>query len=86
MAFYRHVEKHYECFEQVCPDRHEDRYGFFRAVSRETVYKYLGCGDLKQGFARARCRDCGGSMRIVAFIEDPQVVCTIREQELLFMF
>jgi hypothetical protein len=34
------------------------RYGYFRSVIRETVYKYLGCGDLRQGFARVRCRDC----------------------------
>lgn len=29
--------------------------------SRETAffYEYLGCGDLKQGFARVRCRECG---------------------------
>jgi len=58
-AFYRLVEEHYERFEQVYPERYEDRYGFFRPVIRETVYKYLGCGDLKQGFARVRCRDCG---------------------------
>jgi hypothetical protein len=29
---------------------------------------------LKQGFARVRCRDCGGTMRIIAFIEDQRVV------------
>ena len=51
-AFYRVVEEHYERFEQVYPDRYEHRYGFLRPVIRETVYKYLGCGDLKQGFAR----------------------------------
>ena len=58
-AFYRLVEEHYQRFEQVYPERYEDRYGFFRPVIRETVYKYLGCGDLKQGFAWVRCRDCG---------------------------
>ena len=56
---YRLVEEHYERFEQVYPERYEDRYGFFRLVIRETVYKYLGRGDLKQGFARVRCRECG---------------------------
>ncbi len=58
-AFYRLVEEHYEQFEQAYPERYEDRYGFLRPVIRETVYKYLACGDLKQGFARVRCRDCG---------------------------
>jgi hypothetical protein len=28
-------------------------------VIRETGSKYPGCCDLKQGFARVRCRDCG---------------------------
>ena len=37
-AFYRLVEEHYESFEQVYPERYEDRYGFFRPVIRETVY------------------------------------------------
>jgi hypothetical protein len=46
-------------FVRGYPERYEDRYGFFRPVIRETVYKYLGCGDLRQGFARVRCRDCG---------------------------
>jgi hypothetical protein len=58
-AFCRLVEEHYERFEQTYPERYENRYGFFRPVIRETVYKYLGCGDLKQGFARLRCRECG---------------------------
>jgi len=55
-AFYRLVEEHYERFEQVYPERYEDGYGFFRPIIRDTVYKYLGCGDLKQGFARLRRR------------------------------
>ncbi len=42
-AFYRLVEEHYEQFEQVYPERYEDRYGFFRPVIRETVYQYLAC-------------------------------------------
>lgn len=57
--FYRIVEEHFERFEQVYPERYEDRYGYLRPVIRETVYKYLNCGDLKQGFARVRCPECG---------------------------
>ncbi|HWR98901.1 MAG TPA: hypothetical protein VN317_10810 [Candidatus Methanoperedens sp.] len=34
-----------ERFEQVYPERYEDRCGFFRPVIRETAYKHLGCGD-----------------------------------------
>ena len=57
--FYRIVEEYFERFEQVYPERYEDRYGYLRPVIRETVYTYLNCGDLKQGYARVRCRDCG---------------------------
>ena len=57
--FYRIVEEHFERFEQVYAQRYEDKYGYLRPVIRETVYKYLNCGDLKQGFARVRCTDCG---------------------------
>ena len=39
-AFYHLVEEHYERFEQVYPERYEDRYGFFRPAIRETVYKH----------------------------------------------
>jgi len=28
------------------------------------VYQYLGCGDLKKGFARIKCQ---GEMRIISF-------------------
>jgi len=44
------VEEHFERFEQVYPERYEQHYGFLRPVIRETVYKYLNCGDLKQGY------------------------------------
>ena len=33
---------------QPCPERYADKYGYLRPVIRETVYKYLNCGDLKQ--------------------------------------
>jgi hypothetical protein len=29
-----------------------------RDVVREVVYKFLGCGDLRKGFARIKCKDC----------------------------
>ena len=35
------------------------------------VYKYLGCGDLKKGFAHIKCQ---GEMRIVSFIDQPDVI------------
>lgn len=35
--FYRLVKDHFERFEQVYPERYEDRYGYLRPVIRETV-------------------------------------------------
>jgi len=58
-AFYRLVDEHYEEFERAYPQRFTDTYGFFRPVIRSVVQKYLTCGDLRQGFARIRCSNCG---------------------------
>ena len=54
----------------------EDRYGFFRPVIRETVSKYLGCGGLKQDFARRRCRDCGHEFLLAYFCKG-RYFCTL---------
>ena len=57
--FYRVIENHFERFEQLYPERYEREYGFWRPVVREVILKYLDCGDLRQGFARVRCQECG---------------------------
>ena len=49
---------HFERFQQTYEERFEKSYGFFRPVIEESVYEYLRCGDLKEGFARVRCPDC----------------------------
>ena len=38
----------------------QERYGFYRPVIRKVVKKFLGCGDLTQGFARVQCGQCQG--------------------------
>ena len=53
------VDRHYDEFELVYPERYEKTYGFWRPVIRDVVGKYLLCGDLREGFARVRCTDCG---------------------------
>jgi hypothetical protein len=52
-------DRHYEDFEKSYPEKFEKKYGFFRPVVGEVVGSYLKCGDLKEGFARVRCRHCG---------------------------
>ncbi|MFQ5684336.1 MAG: transposase zinc-binding domain-containing protein [Candidatus Binatia bacterium] len=49
---------HFAEFEPVYEERYEKRYGFLRDAAREVVYEYLGCGDLRNGFARIRCKEC----------------------------
>lgn len=62
---YRLVADHYDEFERVYPDRFQRHYGFWRPVIGRAVGKYLQCGDLRRGFARVRCPDCGYEMFVV---------------------
>ena len=52
-------DRHYDNFKKSYPEKFEKKYGFFRPVVSEVVRSYLKCGDLKQGFARVRCNNCG---------------------------
>ena len=40
-------------------ERYEKTYGYWRPVIGDVVGKYLLCGDLREGFARICCPDCG---------------------------
>jgi len=55
--YYQCVEDHFETFEQVYDERFSTKYGFFRPYTREVIYRYLDCGDLRHGFARMKCAD-----------------------------
>ena len=44
---------------QVYDDNFSRDYGFWRPYVEKVIYRYLDCGDLKNGFARVRCKDCG---------------------------
>ena len=56
--FFRIVRESFE-FEKIYPERYEKKYGFWRKVIRSSIDKFLKCGDLKEGFARVKCKDCG---------------------------
>jgi hypothetical protein len=54
-----HLLHHYFSeFQYRYPERFASSHGFFRSVVAQVVTNYLGCGNLKQGFARIRCPDC----------------------------
>jgi DNA-directed RNA polymerase subunit RPC12/RpoP len=53
------VASSFNTFAQVYPERYQKSYGFLRPAIPASVKKFLKCGDLKEGFARVRCPDCG---------------------------
>ena len=57
--YYQCVENRFEAFEQVCEDRFERRYGFFRPCVGQVMLRCLDCRILHNGFARVRCDHCG---------------------------
>ena len=73
-VFYRVLFHYFESFLLEYENRFERHYGHLRSIIQEVVDKYLGCGNPKCGFARIRCPKCGGTMRIVSFIEDYKVI------------
>jgi ribosomal protein S27E len=71
---FRLLEERCEEFERVYPERHQQRYGFFRPVIRKAVLDFLKCGDLREGFARVRCPDCRHEL-FVAYSCKQRCVC-----------
>ena len=69
-AYYQCFEEHFETPGQIYDEPFARQYGFLRPYVRQVIYRYLDCGILDNGFARARCGECGRRMRIIAFIED----------------
>ncbi len=60
--FFKVVSRYFPAFEQSYVQKYEAKYGFWRPVIHTSVEKFLKCGDLKQGFARVKCNDCGHEM------------------------
>lgn len=58
-AYYQCVESHFEELQQVWDDRYAPRFGFWRPYIMDVIYRYLDCGDMKCGFARVKCTECG---------------------------
>jgi len=40
-ALYQCVSKHFAEFESVYPERHQERFGFYRPVIRKVIEKFL---------------------------------------------
>jgi len=48
-----------ETFPQIYDDHFTRRYGFWRPYLENVIYRYLDCGDMHNGFARVKCKECG---------------------------
>jgi ribosomal protein S27E len=57
--YYHCVEDYFETFMQEYDNRFARQYGFWRPYIEKVIYRYLDCGDLRHGFARIKCKDCG---------------------------
>jgi ribosomal protein S27E len=57
--YYRCVEDYFETFVSIYDEHFSRQYGFWRPYVEKVIYRYLDCGDLHNGFARVKCKDCG---------------------------
>ena len=78
--FFRIVRERFDDFEKIYPERYEKKYGFWRKVIRSSIDKFLKCGDLKEGFARVKCKDCGEEF-FVAFSCRQRCCCPSCDQK-----
>jgi hypothetical protein len=74
------VRDYFDEFEQVYPEQFQKRFGYWRPVIRTSIVKFLKCGDLKEGFARVRCPDCGTEF-FVAFSCRQRCCCPSCDQK-----
>ncbi|MBL8028318.1 MAG: transposase zinc-binding domain-containing protein [Fibrobacteres bacterium] len=64
--FFKVLEANFDSFELNFPVLFQPKYGFWRPVIRKSLEKFMKCGDLREGFAIVRCKDCGDE-KFVAF-------------------
>ena len=72
-VLYRCVQQHLETWLAQCRDCHDDEWSVPEYVERE-FRRYLDCGILARGFARARCGQCGHDF-LIAFSCKGRAVC-----------
>ena len=61
---YRIIYHYREQFESQYTDLFENQYGFLRKEVIDALEKYLNCGILRHGAARAKCQKCSHSILI----------------------
>ena len=78
--FFKLVRDHFDKFERVYEERFQRKYGYWRPVMRNAIDKYIKCGDLREGFVRVRCPDCGKEF-FVAFSCRQRCCCPSCDQK-----
>lgn len=58
-GLYQLVEEYYEVLERSWDERYASKLGYWGSHFTKVLWSYLDCGDLRRGFARIRCKDCG---------------------------
>lgn len=74
-ALYQAIAQNFETFRAVYDDQFLPRCGILRQVARITFEKFLTCGLLRYGFARAQCPNCPREF-LIAFSCQRRGVCT----------
>ena len=71
---YRIVYQERDNLERVWEDRFQPEYGCLREAVTDTLDRYLNCGILAHGYARAECQKCSHSI-VIAFSCKKRGVC-----------
>lgn len=79
------LSAHFYDFVQEYEEKYEATYGYFRPVIEDVINKFIDCGDLRKGFARAQCGECGGSF-IIGFSCKCRYVCPTCHQKKALLF
>jgi len=78
-VLYRAVYHHRDELERQWDELFYERYGSLRREVLDALDRYLSCGILAHGCARAHCDKCGGTMKIVAFIQQEREINKLLE-------
>ncbi len=84
-AVYRVVFSCHEKLEHLWDERYKERFGRFRQEVRESFYRYLDCGILLNGCARARCKKCFHS-ELIALSCKTRGICASCDTKRMLLF
>ncbi|MFH1080824.1 MAG: transposase zinc-binding domain-containing protein [Pseudomonadota bacterium] len=56
--YYRCVEDYFEIFVGIYDEHFSRQYGFWRPYVEQVIHRYLHCGNLHNGFARVKYKNC----------------------------